>query len=200
MTITNGTIKYGQTIKTGEYENKRGDIELSFKIAEGEDHDAVLEHVKHVAHQHLHSMLGAAAPTKIEKVPAKPAKSTKVPAPVQPAPKPAADPSGMEEVESERPPVPALATGTPVHAGIVEENLDDIMGGIEDDKEPAREITDKELNDATQKCQSQNKNGVAIRKILGDLGIKTPPGRIIDLPQEKRQTYLDRLKEVKPLA
>ena len=81
---------------------------------------------------------------------------------------------------------------------VEDDNLDDLMGG--DAAPAAKEITDKELNDATQKCQSAAKNAPAIRKILGDLGIKTPPGRIIDLPQDKRQKYLDLLLTVKPLA
>ena len=207
MTITNGTIKYGHTVKTGDFENKRGDVELSFNVAEGQDAGEVLDHVRGVAHRHLHTLLGlegtretVAAP-KAPKPP-KPAAKAAAEAP-KPVEKPAAATSGAEEVED--PGTPAYlkgkmldpATGKPVvETKPEDEDLGDLLGG----GEPAKEITDKELTDATQKCQAAVKNAPAIRKILADLGIKTPPGRIIDLPQEKRQTYLDKLKEVKPLA
>ncbi len=77
-----------------------------------------------------------------------------------------------------------------------DESLADLMG----EESSVKEITDKELNDATQSCQARVKNAPAIRKILAELGVKQPGGRLIDLPQDKRQTYIDKLKEVKPLA
>ena len=95
----------------------------------------------------------------------------------------------------DEPEAPATAAKAEVQAP-EDDGLGDLMGGAE----PAKEITDKELTDSTQQCQAKNKNAPAIRKALNDCGVKHPPGRIIDLPQEKRQSYLDKLKEIKPLA
>lgn len=61
-------------------------------------------------------------------------------------------------------------------------------------------ITDAELMDATTKHQQHVKNAIAIKKLIRELGVTTPPGRLIDLAQDKRQEYLDRLKDIKPLA
>ena len=208
MTITNGTIKYGQTVKTGDYENKRGDVELTFTVAEGEDIHEKLNHVKDVAHHHLHSLLNpgkvvatisTAKPAAKEEIAEKPAAKAKA-APKLPVKPVVTDISAIdEEMEAATVgKVPAfLAKEVEAqNAKAAEDNIDDLLGG----GEPAKEITDKELTDATQKCQSDHKNAPAIRKILGELGVKVPPGRIIDLTQDKRQTYLDKLKEVKPLA
>jgi hypothetical protein len=200
MTITNGTLKYGQTVKTGDYENKRADVELSFTCAEGEDINEKMEHVKSVARHHLHSLLSLADTTAkpaVEKPAGK--KAVKLPKEEKPAPAEEDDPL------ADRAPLP---TNAPKPSKVKEEKVataeDDDPLGIDDlideEAQPAKEVTDKELTDATQKCQAANKNAPAIRKILAELGIKTPPGRIIDLPQEKRHSYLDKLKEVKPLA
>ena len=201
MTITNGTIKYGQTVKTGDYENKRGDVELSFTLAEGQSVDEELNHARSVAHGHLHSMLGingSAATVAAPKAP-------------QPAKKAVAKHAVVEKVAETdeeildrtphpsmpKPPVAkAVVAENKKAAEVVEENLDDLLGT----EEVAKEITDKEMTDATQRCQAANKNSPAIRKVLNECGVKAPPGRIIDIPQAKRQEYLDKLAEIKPLA
>lgn len=196
--ITNGVVKYGRTEKMADYESKRADVELSFNIANGEDADAAIKQVSAMCLAHVYTILKTSemATAKLdtavaEAKPAKEkeaAKAPKIPATPKPKATPAADPAAMDEVET----APAETKA----AGSVDDGLDDLMGS-----EPAaREVTDKELTDATQKCQAANKNAPAIRKLLSDLGVKSPPGRIIDLPQEKRQQYLDGLTGVKPLA
>lgn len=193
--ITNGVIKYGRTIKTGDFESKRGDVELSFNIPEGEDHDTAVAHVQEKAQGHLFSLLGHPGDTTDR---ARPPKALKEEKPVAKAPKklPAAvvDASVMEDPE-----VPPLLRGKVAAqkpAEVVEENIDDLL----QEGEEVAQVTDQELNDATQKCQSRAKNAPAIRKLLGELGVRVPPGRIIDLAQEKRREYLNRLEEIKPLA
>ena len=194
--ITNGKINYGRTIKTGDFESKRGDVELSFSIPEDESHDIAVRHVHFVAKKHLHEILGhpedkvvlgvAEAPAKPSAKAEKPKTAAKIPATVAKT-----DDAASVEEPGEK---------TPAFLGkkdeAIEDSIDDLLG-ID---VAAKDITDKELTDATQKCQSQHKNPTAIRKILTDLGIKMPPGRVIDLPQAKRQEYLDKLLEVKPLA
>lgn len=210
--ITNGRISYGQTVKTGEWENKKGEVELSFSVAEGTDADAAIKAVQTQCRAHLHTMLGlafseqhahlegpgaSAASAGAKPTAPRTPKSTKAPAAVK------TDAADAAAIVDE----PSNAGGTASsdkgghnaenNAG--EENLDDLLGTGTITDTP-KEITDKELNDATQACQARAKNGAAVRKALNDLGVKTPPGRIIDLPQAKRQEYLDKLKAIQPLA
>ncbi len=194
--VTNGTIKYGRTIKTGDFENKRGDVELSFNVPEGEDPHAAIEHVKGMTHSHCHSLLNhkeavTEAPV-AKKAPGRPPAMPKAS-----IAKAAPDASAVVEDDplADRADLPAVLKS--VVNPPVEENLDDLMGGVES---VSREITDKEITDATQKCQVRAKNGPAIRKLLNELGVKTPPGRLFDLLQEKRQEYLDKLEAIQPLA
>ena len=215
--VTNGTIKYGETRKIADYENKTGHVELSFNIAEGQDPHEAIETVHMMAKEHLHAMLHgtkrsdvspAKEPTAAKAPAAKAVKATAKPAanPVaeQPAAKPTVDPAAVSD---NMPPVPAAlrrekpAAATveePTAVSAEEEDIDALLGL--GDAPAAKEITDKELTDATQKCQSANKNAPAIHKAIRECGVKSPPGRIIDIPQDKRQTYLDLLKEIKPLA
>jgi hypothetical protein len=201
--ITNGTIKYGRTIKTGDFEGKRGDVELSFNIPEGEDAHEAVERVHETVKHHLHLILGHDEDTPDRARPPKPAKETRTTKKLPAAAK--EETKSAETVDEPKDPAflakeLAEKKAAEAKAGEIVDNdplgLGDLMG----EGEPAKEITDKELTDATQKCQSRAKNAPAIRKALNELGIKTPPGRIIDLPQEKRQEYLNKLDAIKPLA
>lgn len=194
MPITNGTIKYGQTVKTGDYENKRADVELSFTVPEGEEAAVHIEQAHTLAELHCHRILNktntgsqspAPAPAKIEAAPAaKPAPAAKGKA--KPAAKKAADPAAVEEAEEEE----------LDDSGVTGNTLDDLLGL----NEAPAEITDKALNDAVQKQQDAVKNAPGIRKLLNEFGIKTPPGRLIDLEQGKRAEFIAKLQLIKPLA
>lgn len=202
MQVTNGVIKYGETRKIADFESKTASVELSFMVNEDEDADYSTDFVGNMVHRHFANMIGmktagvspvaSTAKPAAGKTAAKAPKIPTTPAADKPAAKSTADTSALVE----EPEAPAAATKeeAPEDYG-----LDDLMGG--DAPHPhVKEITDKELADSTQQCQAKNKNGLAIRKALNDCGVKHPPGRIIDLPQEKRQEYLDKLKEIKPLA
>lgn len=204
--ITNGTVKYGETVKTGDYENKRVDVELSFTLAEDEDADLAIAVVGSSARHQAGLMLTGcktapkanAAQAIVEEV----VKTTKAPKAPK-APVKATDASAVDEPME----TPAFlkgkmldpATGKPAAevadpAAVEDDGLGDLLGT------GAKEITDKELTDATQKCQSANKNSPAIRLALKTVGVVSPPGRIIDIPQDKRQEYLNELLKIKPLA
>ena len=214
--ITNGTIKYGETRKIADYESKTGHVELSFNIPEGHDPHEAIESVHLMAREHLHAMLHGTKRSDVslpkEPTAAKPA-AAKAPKAVTKAPAPAvADKPTTAAVADtttagdEMPPIPAsmqrqntaaTSVGQTTAVSVDEENLDDLLGLT---PTAAKEITDKEMMDATQKCQSANKNGPAIHAAVRACGVKCPPGRVIDIAQEKRQAFLDLLKEVKPLA
>lgn len=196
LQITNGTVKYGRTVKTGDFESKRADVELAFSVPEGEDAENVIERVQDIAMQKCEAILGFS-------VKAKPAKKDAAVAEEKPAAGKAKKIPAVEtSAEVEEPVAVAAKPAVAAKAGAAEEvgedNIDDILGMEAPAKE--KEITDKELNDATQKCQAENKNSPAIRKLIEEAGVKSPPGRIIDIAQNKRQGYLDGLKKVKPLA
>ena len=209
--ITNGTISFGQTVKTGDFENKKGEVTLSFTVEEGADADAAIKQVQTQCRTHLNTMLGLAFSEQhahLEGPGASAASAGGKPAAPR-TPKPAKAPAATKTASTdaaaivEEPGNAGADAGAKVETGTgqakadaAEENLDDLLGVVDAPKE----ITDKELNDATQACQARAKNGAAVRKALNDLGVKTPPGRIIDLPQAKRQEYLDKLKAIQPLA
>lgn len=203
-TITGGTIKYGETRKMAEFENKRADVELAFNVAEGEDAAKAIEVVKDLARNHCHTMLaGVSNAPKYGNAPAlavavafndepqasivneaNPLTTTKSRG-RKPAPKMPAQEEKITTVEAEIviPEPPAAPKAEVVIA------------------EPVKDgITDAELMDATTKCQQKVMNAPAIRKLLNECGVKAPPGRIIDLPQDKRQTFLNGLNSIKPLA
>lgn len=73
--ITGGEVSYGRTMKTGDFENKRVDVKLSFSVEEGEDHTAILQAAAREAHDKAHAMLGVKKPDP----PAEPAAKTSVP-------------------------------------------------------------------------------------------------------------------------
>ena len=196
--ITNGKITFGRTIKTGDYENKRIDVELSFTLPEDGDAEVsdYIGAVGEMAVKQLNDLLADKVPSGVkltkEEKPAKAAK--KLPAAVKEE-KTKTDASVMEEDPLADRATPPFLKSEAKGAETVEEGIDDLLGD-----NGAKEITDKELTDATQKCQARAKNAPAIRTLLGSLGIKVPPGRIIDLPQEKRADYLKKLEDIKPLA
>lgn len=207
--ITNGSVKYGETRKIADFENKRADVELSFNVAEGQDYHGALETVirltktkcfemlsgkpapEHLISAALQSQLISAAmqspppsqnitATEVEervKAHSKAAHSRRAPVPKMPEPLKSmdvvSDPAAIAE------PAPSVAD----------------LGAL---AEPA--ITDAMLMDATSKQQERVKNAVAVRKLINECGVKTPPGRLIEMPQDQRQKYLDGLKEIKPLA
>ena len=211
--ITGGTVKYGRTIKVAEYENKRGDVELSFIIPEDCDPDTSIELVRDKAIEQLYRLLGLKIPGETDVM--KDAETMKKPGPrpgskAKPFPVGAltadlhkdkepkaaeavADPAAItDEVLPEKPAKPTKAKAA---EEVTNDSLDDLMGG-------AKEITDIELMAATTRCNARlhNQGNAQIRQTLNDLGLKSPPGRIVDLPQDKRAAYLTALDKLKPAS
>lgn len=68
--ITGGEVEYGQTVKTGDYENKKVSVKLTFAVEDGEDYNEVLNSVAHEAHAKAKQMLGAKAAAPVTPKPA----------------------------------------------------------------------------------------------------------------------------------
>jgi predicted flap endonuclease-1-like 5' DNA nuclease len=185
--ITSGRISHGRTVNLGEFNSKKAEVELSFNIADGEDHDAVIEHVTNVTHAHLARILKGEPTAGVTETAASAEAKKKKAATRMPKTADAEDPALADTAEQN------------TAAAKIEEadDLEDLLGT---GPSPAKEITDRGLMDAVQKCQATNKNAPAIKKALNECGVKTPPGRVIDLPQDKRQKYIDLLAQIKPLA
>jgi hypothetical protein len=205
MVIQSGKVIYGRTVKTGDYENKRIDIELAFTVDDGQDAEAVVGVVGQMAVKKAHELLGlkapAVAPTTEQANGAKEAAAERMnaaegkapkpprapkPAPAKPEPKPEAL---KDELEVEQPKAEAPKPETPADDW-------ETAGAAE----PPKEITDKELSDAAiRKVTELQKDhqGAApamIRKLIATF-FTEPAGKMLrDIPQARRQEFLDKLK------
>lgn len=184
--ITGGTIGYGETRKIADYESKTAKVELSFNLPEGCGATEVVERLKEISHTakaQCFSMISPALANSVAQIVPVTVTDTRPGAlnPVDP-PKPVKKyPPKMPEPEH----ILSEAMKAPPPATLVEELT--------------KLITDAEIMDATTKHQQQVKNAPAIRKLLTNLGLASPP-RLVDLPQDKRQQYLDELQKIQPLA
>jgi hypothetical protein len=208
--IVSGTIKFGRTVKTGDYENKRGDVELTFSVAEGEDPAATLDAVSREAHDRLNKILGirvagapAPAATPITSV-------STVQIPVASAPG-----RTKADIEKEvtaaatpkkgpgRPPKPPAPTAAgpapkPANDPLAIEPVEPV-DPIEDLGGPAQTvITDKELSDAANRANTKTagKNVTAIRALNAKYGGGPVPKGLRDMPQGNRAAYLEELAKI----
>jgi hypothetical protein len=186
--ITGGAVKFGRTVKTGDYENKRGDIELSFNVGEGESETDIVTHATTLAQIKLANLLGlevsGTAPVQEPKDRPRPGR------PPGSGAKPPAQPADPAEVVPE----PAAKASTTVAAALIAATAadpaavaDDLMTGI------APEITDKSLAQAIADHNEKIQNTLAIRNLIGAYGV----GRATEIPQAKRSAFLTELRAIK---
>lgn len=203
--ITNGSCKYGETRKTGDFENKRADVELSFNIDETKDVDVQIKAAMVLTKQKCFEMLagtiqvvsgGTAVPsTKPEQVVSEklknPPKMPRVPQASAPANPPEAQTAPLNEQVATSD-VKVGDISSIVEEPVVEKPKAEIK------KPPIDEVTDAQLMDATTTFQQKVKNPKEIRKLIGDMsGKPCPPARLIDIPQSKRAEYLAVLATIK---
>lgn len=200
MTITSGSVMYGRTIKTGDFENAKAEVRFDFNVAEGADHSKVVASAAAQAHQKAHEMLGL----KVDRV-----ASTLAAVPPPPPPQAALPPpsSGLtpELAERRKPGRPPLTKNKPdptpppqddplgeVEMPAASDGLDDLLG-----EAPAvKEVSDKELQDAITACNARIKNATAIRALIGEF--VPPPGRSASMEQSKRPDFIRKLNALKP--
>lgn len=205
MQITNGKVTYGRTLKTGDYENKRVDVELSFSVGEGESYESILAQAAIAAHRKAHEMLGlsvlkgevpagagtkeAAAsalnakdakqpPIEAKRPPGRPPKATPPPAVDHPV---LADPTVLED------PKPAGTKVDDLPKTVDPLALDELA--IDDFSAPAvEEITDEQLHSRLTIKNSTLKNPIMIRQLV--LKYAGPGKSSVQIPQEKRVAFL----------
>jgi hypothetical protein len=209
MQITGGTVSYERRVKTGEFEWKQFTSILNFTSDKGEDPEAALHAASRIAVNHTHQMVGLlkAAPGEVKTTSAggDAAKAAfadkaagKTPAPAAPkkgaakppaAGKKAAAPTGQSISEGDGEPFDPLADDTPPAQTLPDDDITDLLG-------EAEPVTDAQLNQAAVAKATQTKNGGAIRQLGAKFGGGPAPKTLRDIPQEKRNAFLEELKKL----
>ena len=197
--ITGGEVTYGRTVKTGEYENKRVDVKLSFGVDESESHETALGLSAASAVAKAHEMLGMAPVVSASPKPVT-RRTASVPGPTEtPAPTANSNRSGV-------PPTPGSVLGaedpiTGIPEGLKAANRAnpaepvDPLGDVLGDAAPPAEVTDKALVEAVTRHNGKIKNPIAIRELLTKyMGGVT--GTLITLPKDKRAAFIAELEQI----
>lgn len=207
--ITGGEVTYGRTVKTGDYENKRVDVKLTFTVEDDADHSAILQAAAKEAHAKAHEMLGI-KPAMIAAV-----DNMKAGAIIAAGAKEAAAAALNEADKAKRgpgrPPKDKAETMPPglkiVEAKAepektVEEQIgEDLAEFNEDAAEAQPDITDTMLSTAMNRkvAELKPKHAGAAPKLIKEL-INTfvePPKKSTDIPKDKRALFLKKLEELK---
>lgn len=214
--ITNGKVSYGRTVKTGDYENKRADVEIGFNVGEGEDESEVLSRASNLAKYKCELLLGIAKELAPAEQPSVPVSTTHIaaaaaaPAAANPTRRgPAKKPPVIDVVLTDEEKAEAAAKAKAatdakadtasldgLEEGLTEAEVTEAAGGdvssIDDllgaDAQP---ITDQALVEAITTKNGQINNAVAIRQLIGKY--VNPPKGAKDIPAEVRQKFLDDL-------
>ena len=193
--ISGGEVCYGRTVKTGDFENKRVDVKLTFGVDDGEDVEAILTKVSITAVRKAHEMLGIPAPAA--------ATAAVAPKSVETAKAGKAGAAAVTKVEKTQMPTPAAAeTVVDEKKVAVEqaqistgaERVDPAQVADELDETPA-DITDAQLADAAKQKNATLKDPVRIKALRDKYAGKTP-SILSEIPKDKRQAFLDELKKM----
>lgn len=207
--ITNGSATFSRTVKTGEFENKKAEARLDFTVGDGEDYVEVFDRAAKGARLQVHAMLGIADKVKEEK-PAAPATPTATndktklaeavtggkPGEVVTEGKPAAE----KKQRGAKPPKPADAGVDVVTEQPKAADTDEDIFGPTTPATPARTIADQELSEVCREKNKEINDTVAIRGVMAQFGGGPPPLQLRNIPQEKRQAFIDAVKALKPAA
>ncbi len=195
--ITGGEVTYGRTVKTGEYENKRVDVKLSFGVDESESHETALGLSAASAVAKAHEMLGMAPVVSASPKPVT-RRTASVPGPTEtPAPTANSNRSGVPPTSG---PLGAEDPITGIPEGLKrtkpDEPADPLGDVLGEAASPApAEVTDKALVEAVTRHNGKIKNPIAIRELLTKyMGGVT--GTLITLPKDKRAAFIAELEQI----
>ena len=191
--ITGGSTRFMRRVQVAQYEPKEAEVTLTFAVSDGQEHTAIASQAAHEAMYLTECMLtGKIAPpakeavaqsAPVEHKPASHKKTTKT-EPVKEAAK--TDPSAVEDLsamEAEANAEVNAAAADP--SAMTEETV-------------VQEIPDKTLVDACSAESKLTQNSDAIRAIIS--GYVAPPGRVANIPQDKRAEFLLKLQTVPKLT
>lgn len=193
LQITGGEISYGRTVKTGDFENKRVDVKISFSVGEGVDHETVLAMAGNTAHQHCMSLLGMTAlPSTVGGQTIEPQRTLAAPPKVDGRTKAAKQAQAAAPAKAE----PAQdVLGDILGEAKPAPNADDDLLG--DAATPTPEVTDEDLGAAITARNTKIKNAPEIKKLIAsfcDPGLVNKTFRAI--PKDRRQEFLAALEKV----
>jgi len=201
--ITGGKVSYGRTVKTGDYENKRCDVELTFAVDIGEDYEHVFSLASRQAVRKLHEILGLKAPAEVETVKATESATWAAPADVKPT---AVEAVGAGEAKPKRGPGRPKKDAPKDEPEVTEAKVekrakkDAELADAEIDhpgfspippKAEAEPITDKKLMEAVQ--QKAKAVGPDKVKALRNKFTGSEVNPIVTLAQDKRAAFLEAL-------
>jgi hypothetical protein len=194
--ITGGSTRFMRRVQVAQYEPKEAEVTLTFAVSDGQEHTAIASQAAHEAMYLTECMLtGKIAPpakeavvqsAPVEHKPVSHKKTTKS-EPVK------TDPSAVEDLSAMEAEVNAEVNATAADPSAMEDTS--IITG---DGPVVQEIPDKTLVDACSAASKLTQNSDAIRAIIS--GYVAPPGRVANIPQDKRAEFLLKLQTVPKLT
>lgn len=192
------SIEDGKKAETEYTPARKVRVELHFDVPEGQDADAAIAQVSALADAHVRRLLGQTA--NLTTSTADPSTtgslgSTSTPVSVK-LTRQAGPRSKPKPVEVVLPPE-TKADPAAVDASTVEDLPADDFGAPAPAAE-VRPITDAELHSAAQKKNSDIKNPLAIRALVGSFrpAGSTVAFQLVEIPQDRRQEFLDKLAKL----
>jgi hypothetical protein len=211
MQITGGKVSFRRVVQPAQYESKEGNVELSFVVAEGEgdkaqaflDATAQMAQAKALELVGLKPVTSTAKPDlKVVETPpsetaqkAKDEAKAKAAAKLNAKDKPKGDLDGLDDPKPQITKNPEDRKPADELAGLDTEVLGDPDGL---DTAP-KEITDTELRDAVSAWVNKNKNAGAVKELRSKFA-GPPPKGLNDIPQAKRQEFLEALGKLPTAA
>lgn len=201
-------------------------VDLSFSVGEGEDYATVFDMVSKAASNRVHALLhGTVIASVLDGAPGEPGptpaatrtRRTKAQIEADKAAQGNVDPAAVsEDPTAGEEPVIHLGDASVVEdpasigsAGGAQTSADPAaVDGAEmvdewdvPPAEPAKEITDADLNSAVQKRNGELKNPQLIRDLIGSYNPdKSKPFQLRQIPAAERQGFLDKLTALKAIA
>lgn len=208
--IAGGSVTFGRTIKPADYESKVANVTINFSSEDDGAWEALLNQSAAIAHAKAYELLGIKAePTKLTVKGGKAlAAETVTENPPQTETKVETPASGGSAASMEDEPPAGGDAAKDAYAAkkkaeenpalVVDEGdgLGDLLGTT-----TKPEITDQHLVDAVTRKNAEIKQPTLIREaIFKHLADPSQPGQLKDIPQEKRQSFLDTLNALKGAA
>ena len=186
--ITGGMVSYERTVKTGDYENKKFRVELSFSVEDGEDYTLIFNHAALATVAKVHEMLGIRGAAKVvQAVGVTPQSATE-------AKELYAEKASQPTVKRAAPPKPpVVAKPTLAVDNTLADVVDDL--GLEEVATVAPIITDVELVERVKAHNQKINNAVAIKQVMQTFGIAAPK-TLRDIPADKRAEFLAKVEKL----
>lgn len=193
--VTNGKVIFTRRITTGDYEHRDAVVELSFTLEEGEDLSTALASVAEAARVRGEAMASGKEVAAVAQRPAKPpgtvaAEAGRAALAGYVDQKAVETASSAKVREAAKPPKEKPNNAAASMADIGEAEAEGVMPA------PAEantvEITDQKMLEHITHANAGGKQTMAIRALIEEF-VGPPPGKVRDIPRERRQDFINRL-------